>query len=144
MQRKPASRASSCRFSPQVFIFSIFLLVFFAPAFLAAASDAKPAVQWEKWDEGIFKKAQSEKKFVILDLEAVWCHWCHVMEETTYQTPKVVELIQSRYIPVKVDQDANPDLSHRYEDYGWPATVVFAADGSEKKLMADYAPLKKK
>jgi uncharacterized protein len=58
----------------------------------------------------------------------VWCHWCHVMDEITYRDPKVIELIRSHYIPVWVDEDSRPDLSNRYEDYGWPATIVFGAD----------------
>ena len=54
----------------------------------------------------IFDQAKRENKFVMLDLEAVWCHWCHVMDETTYKTPEVIALIQSKYIPVRVDQDS--------------------------------------
>jgi hypothetical protein len=53
------------------------------------------------------------------------------MDETTYKDPQVIRLLQSRYVLMRVDQDSRPDLSNRYEDYGWPATVVFAADGSE-------------
>ena len=56
-----------------------------------------------------FEQAKREKKFILLDLEAVWCHWCHVMDETTYKTPEVIALIQSKYIPVRVDQDSRPD-----------------------------------
>lgn len=121
----------------KIFIFALILLM--APPG-KAESQGKSSIQWTQWDEGIFQKAKNEKKFVILDLEAVWCHWCHVMEETTYQDPQVVKLIQSRYIPVKADQDANPDLSHRYEDYGWPATIVFAPDGSEIVKRRGYIP----
>ncbi len=116
-----------------------FIFLFFALP-LQASPETKLPVQWQKWDESIFQKAKSEKKFVILDLEAVWCHWCHVMEETTYQDPKVVALIQSKYIPVRVDQDANPDISHRYEDYGWPATIVFGSDGGEIVKRRGYIP----
>ena len=86
---------------------------------------------WEGWSDEVFARAKKEKRFVILDLEAVWCHWCHVMEEKTYAIDKVQALIKDKFIPVRVDQDARPDLSNRYENYGWPATVVFAADGSE-------------
>jgi len=53
------------------------------------------------------------------------------MDETTYKTPEVIALIGSKYIPVRVDQDSRPDLSNRYEDYGWPATVVFSPGGGE-------------
>lgn len=97
-----------------------------APAVLADSD-----VQWNGWSAGLLAKAKSENRFVILDLEAVWCHWCHVMEETTYRDPKVVGLLKSKYLAVRVDQDANPDLSARYGDWGWPATIIFAPDGTE-------------
>ena len=86
----------------------------------------------------MFSRATAEKRFVILDLEAVWCHWCHVMEKTTYADPEVTELLASKYIPVRVDQDANPDLSSRYGDWGWPATIVFAPDGTEIAKIRGY------
>ena len=79
---------------------------------------------------------------MLLDLGAVWCHWCHVMEEITYRDPKVIALINQRYIAVRVDQDARPDLSNRYENYGWPATVVFKGDGSEIVKRQGYIPPK--
>ena len=107
----------------------------------AIARGAEPAkIDWQPWSESIFKKATSEHRFVLLDLEAVWCHWCHVMDEITYRDPKVIELINTRYIAVKVDQDSRPDLSARYEDYGWPATVVFNTDGSEIVKRQGYIP----
>src|SRR5580700_3002680 len=103
------------------------------------ASAAEPAaIQWQDWSGTLFQQAARENKFVLLDLEAVWCHWCHVMAETTYKDPEVVQLIQSRYIPVRVDQDARPDLSNRYEDYGWPATIVFGSNGKEIVMRSGY------
>src|SRR5205807_10368506 len=100
------------------------------------------AIAWQPWSEEAFEQAKREKKFILLDLEAVWCHWCHVMDETTYKTPEVIALIQSKYIPVRVDQDSRPDLSNRYEDYGWPATVVFGPDGGEIVKRRGYLPPK--
>jgi len=97
----------------------------------APTSKKSAAIEWQPWSDAIFDQAKRENKFVLLDLEAVWCHWCHVMDETTYKTPEVIALIQSKYIPVRVDQDSRPDLSNRYEDYGWPATVVFGGAGGE-------------
>ena len=81
-----------------------------------------------------------EKRLVLLDLVAVWCHWCHVMEETTYRDPEVVAQIRAHFVAVRVDQDSRPDLSNRYEDYGWPATVIFDADGHELVKFAGYIP----
>jgi uncharacterized protein len=103
------------------------LLVLLAAGPIRAAD----SITWQPWSDAAFATAKTEHKFVIMDLEAVWCHWCHVMDETTYRDPKVISLMGSRYIAVRVDQDSRPDFANRYEDYGWPATIVFAADGSE-------------
>jgi hypothetical protein len=106
-----------------------------------APVQAQPAtLNWQPWSDSVFTQARAEHKFVLLDLEAVWCHWCHVMDDITYRDPVVIRLLDQRYILVKVDQDARPDISNRYQDYGWPATVVFAADGSEIVKRQGYIP----
>jgi uncharacterized protein YyaL (SSP411 family) len=104
------------------------------------AAHAEEAIEWHPWSESVFERAKKENRFVLLDLGAVWCHWCHVMEEITYSDPEVVQLIRSRYIAVRVDQDSRPDLSNRYEDYGWPATIVFDANGGEIVKRQGYIP----
>jgi uncharacterized protein YyaL (SSP411 family) len=106
----------------------------------AAGSDTDGGIAWQEWTADLFERASREQRFVILDLEAVWCHWCHVMDAETYHNPEVVRLIEARYIPVRVDQDAHPDLSHRYGDWGWPATIVFAPDGNEIVKRRGYIP----
>ena len=98
---------------------------------LISLGSAHAQVPWGSWSDEAFARARAENRFVLLDLEAVWCHWCHVMERETYHDPKVMKLIASHYVPIKVDQDARPDISRRYENYGWPATIVFAPDGTE-------------
>ena len=102
-----------------------------AKAAPAAAAGHASRVAWQPWSDALFAQARRENKFVLLDLEAVWCHWCHVMDEKTYADPTVAARIKERYIAVKVDSDAHPELARRYEDYGWPATVVFNAQGEE-------------
>jgi uncharacterized protein YyaL (SSP411 family) len=97
-------------------------------------------IGWQPWSDAVFAQAKKEGRFVLLNLGAVWCHWCHVMDEITYQDPKVIELIRSHYIPVWVDEDSRPDLSNRYEDYGWPATIVFGADRGEIVKRRGYIP----
>jgi uncharacterized protein len=114
------------------------ILAFAIAAFAASPLSAAEAVKWNGWDNDLFTRATAEKRFVILDLEAVWCHWCHVMEKTTYADPQVEDLLASKYLPVRVDQDANPDLSSRYGDWGWPATIVFAPDGTEIAKIRGY------
>ncbi|HET6246983.1 MAG TPA: DUF255 domain-containing protein [Tepidisphaeraceae bacterium] len=110
-----------------------------APAPVATTAPAA-AIHWEKYSDDVFSRAKKQNKIVLLDLEAVWCHWCHVQDETTYQDPKVIELINAKYIAVKVDQDSRPDISNRYENYGWPATIVFNGNGGEIVKRSGYIP----
>jgi uncharacterized protein len=107
----------------------------------AQGSEEKPGtLNWQPWSDEVFAQAKQQNRFVLLDLEAVWCHWCHVMDTTTYSNPAVIKVLQSKYILVKTDQDLRPDLSNRYEDYGWPATVVFNGDGQEIVKRQGYLP----
>ncbi|HXZ18932.1 MAG TPA: DUF255 domain-containing protein [Candidatus Acidoferrales bacterium] len=106
----------------------------------AVPASSKSSIHWVGWSEGVFEQARKENRFVLLDLEAVWCHWCHVMDETTYRDPEVIRLLAERYIAVRVDQDSRPDLSNRYEDYGWPATIVFDGQGKEIVKRQGYLP----
>jgi uncharacterized protein len=106
----------------------------------AISLSASAQLHWQPWSDSAFTQARQQHKFVLLDLEAVWCHWCHVMDEDTYRDPAVIRLLNAKYILVKVDQDSRPDISNRYQDYGWPATVVFAANGSEIVKRQGYIP----
>ncbi len=110
---------------------SLLLLFIATPAPAQKSPPPKPHLNWQPWSDQAFADAKRENRFVLLDLEAVWCHWCHVMDANTYSDPAVIKLLQSRYIVVKADQDSRPDLSTRYEDFGWPATIVFDANGHE-------------
>lgn len=123
-------------------LISIGTLAFVLAVAAAGQSGAEKgsALQWQAWSDGVFTQAKAERRFVLLDLEAVWCHWCHVMDANTYSNPAVIKILQSKYIVVKADQDSRPDLSNRYEDYGWPATVVFSAEGQEIVKRRGYLP----
>jgi uncharacterized protein YyaL (SSP411 family) len=118
------------------------LVIFIFILLVAPSARAAESIDWQAWSPAVFAQAKREHKFVLLDLEAVWCHWCHVMDAVTYSDPQVIALIKAHYIAVRVDQDARPDLSNRYEDYGWPATVVFAADQGEIVKRQGYLPPK--
>jgi len=107
---------------------------------LVSAAPTTQPIAWQDWSDDVWAQAKREHKLVLLDLGTQWCHWCHVMEQTTYADPDVIELIRQKYIPVRVDADGRPDLSNRYEDYGWPATVVFNADGGEIAKRRGYLP----
>lgn len=95
-------------------------------------------VVWDTWSEKVFEKAKNENKFVILDLEAIWCHWCHVMKTTTYDDSDIKTILKSHYIPVRVDQDSRPDLANKYKEYGWPATIIFNSKGEEIVKRSGY------
>jgi uncharacterized protein len=101
------------------------------PVMAEPANHSPGAIVWLRSDTDAFDQARAQHRFVLLYLEAVWCHWCHVMDEQTYGDGAVRAEIAAHYVPLRIDQDLRPDLSERYKDYGWPATVVFAADGSE-------------
>ncbi len=106
----------------------------------AAAAQAKGPVRgapkdaelpWAELTPEMWARARAERKFVVLDGAAEWCHWCHVMEAETYHDPRVQALLAASFIAVKVDVDSRPDIEERYGDWGWPATVIFTPDGAE-------------
>jgi uncharacterized protein len=111
-----------------------------AALLLAAQGNAAPIAWQSHWSDAVFAQAARDNRFVILDLHAVWCHWCHVMDEKTYGDPKVQALIAKRFVAVSVDADSDPDLNARYGDWGWPATIVLAADGTEIVKRRGYIP----
>ena len=76
---------------------------------------------------------------VLLSISAVWCHWCHVMDETSYSAPEIIEAINARYVPVRVDNDARPDVNRRYNMGGWP-TTAFLTPGGDIVHGATYVP----
>ncbi len=109
---------------------------------LSAAEKPGPDIDWQPWSADLFQRATAEQKLVLLDLGAGWCHWCHVMDDLTYEDATVAKILRSHFIAVRVDQDTRPDLAHRYEDYGWPATIIFKWDGTELAKRRGYIPPK--
>jgi uncharacterized protein len=87
-------------------------------------------IAWMSWGEPAFEKARSEDKPILLSISAVWCHWCHVMDETSYSDAGVIEAINRRYVPIRVDNDRRPDVNARYNMGGWPTTAFLAPDGT--------------
>ncbi len=87
-------------------------------------------INWLPWSEKAFQRAEREGKPILLSISAVWCHWCHVMDETTYSDQEVIELVNSLYVPVRVDNDRNPDINRRYNQGGWPTTAFLSHRGA--------------
>jgi uncharacterized protein YyaL (SSP411 family) len=94
-------------------------------------------VQWHAWGEAAFARAQAEDKPILLDIGAVWCHWCHVMDRESYENPEIAKLINQRFVAIKVDRDERPDVDARYQaavsaisgQGGWPLTAILTPDG---------------
>lgn len=113
------------------------LFLLFASGVHAGHNDS---LDWMRSDRAAFVEAEAKQRPVILYLEAVWCHWCHVMDQKTYADPEVRDLIEKHFVALRIDQDLRPDLANRYRDYGWPATIIFAADGRELAKRQGYVP----
>jgi uncharacterized protein len=109
--------------------------------FSAQSAQVRSDFPWQAWGPEVFEQARKENRFVLLSLQAWWCEPCHRMNSVTYDDPAVRKILASNFIPVHVDQDSRPDLSQRFERWGWPATIIFAPDGTEiVKLRGFYSP----
>lgn len=86
---------------------------------------------WATLEPATFARARAEKRLLVVDGAAEWCHWCHVMEATTYHDPEVRRVLDASFVAVKVDVDSRPDFEERYGEWGWPATVILTPDGKE-------------
>jgi uncharacterized protein YyaL (SSP411 family) len=114
-----------------------------SPNSLARASSAylrsamHQPIRWHEWGEDAFAAAQRENKPMLLDIGAVWCHWCHVMDRESYDDPEVAAIVNEHFIAVKVDRDERPDIDSRYQaaisavsgQGGWPLTAFLTPDG---------------
>src|ERR1700685_4475681 len=94
-------------------------------------------IQWHEWGEEAFAAARRENKPMLLDIGAVWCHWCHVMDRESYDDPEIAAIVNQHFVAVKVDRDERPDIDSRYQiavssisgQGGWPLTAFLTPDG---------------
>ena len=106
-----------------------------ASAYLASA--AHQPVHWHAWGGEAFAAAASADRPILLDIGAVWCHWCHVMDGESYEDPSLAGFLNDRFVCVKVDRDERPDVDARYQravqaltgQGGWPLTAFLTPDG---------------
>ncbi len=89
----------------------------------------KTKVSWLPWSKESFEKAHSQDKPILLGISAVWCHWCHIMDQATYMDSTVAKLIDEKFVPIRVDRDQRPDIDKRYNMGGWPTTAFLTPDG---------------
>lgn len=94
-------------------------------------------IRWQEWGEEAFAEARRENKPMLLDIGAVWCHWCHVMDRESYDDPEIAAIVNQHFVAVKVDRDERPDIDSRYQvavqavsgQGGWPLTAFLTPDG---------------
>src|SRR4051794_909829 len=94
-------------------------------------------IRWFEWGADAFATAKRENKPILLDIGAVWCHWCHVMDRESYDDPEVAQIVNDNFVAIKVDRDERPDIDSRYQaaisamtgQGGWPLTGFLTPDG---------------
>src|SRR5947207_14265890 len=94
-------------------------------------------IYWHEWGEEAFAMARRENKPILLDIGAVWCHWCHVMDRESYDDPEIAQIVNERFVAIKVDRDERPDIDSRYQvavqaisgQGGWPLSSFLTPDG---------------
>jgi len=100
-------------------------------------SAAHQPIDWHEWGEAAFARAKSDDKPILLDIGAVWCHWCHVIDRESYENAEIAKIINEHFVAVKVDRDERPDVDSRYQSAissisgqgGWPLTGFLLSDG---------------
>jgi uncharacterized protein len=91
--------------------------------------ELETGIHWLEWEDEAFERARKENKPVLLDISAVWCHWCHRLDQDTYSVPDIAAYIDGNFIPIRVDTDKRPDINRRYNLGGWPTTAFLTPDG---------------
>ncbi len=93
-------------------------------------------VDWFPWGQDAFQKARSEQKPIFLSIGYSTCHWCHVMEQESFENESIAELLNQHYVSIKVDREERPDLDKIYMTFvqastgggGWPMSVWLTPD----------------
>ncbi len=104
-------------------------------------------VDWFPWSEEAFMQAKTLDRPVFLSIGYSTCHWCHVMERESFENPQVAEVLNERFICIKVDREERPDLDEVYMTVcqmmtgggGWPLTVLMTPD-KKPFFAATYLP----
>src|SRR5947199_8049642 len=95
------------------------------------------SVDWRPWGDDAFAEAKAKDKAVFLSVGYSTCHWCHVMEEESFEDLEIAELLNQLYVPIKVDREERPDVDSIYmqavqlltQHGGWPMSVFLTAEG---------------
>lgn len=98
-----------------------------------------PQIEWKEWGRQAFQQAKKEDKLVLLDIFGKWCHWCKRMEKETYSDRDIINLVNEKFVPIKVNADERPDINERYNLGGWPTTAILTPE-AEIATGGTYAP----
>lgn len=98
---------------------------------------ANNPVSWKAWNKTTLNRAKKEQKLMIVSIGYAACHWCHVMENESFEDATVATVMNANYISVKVDREERPDVDQTYINAvqlmtgsaGWPLNVVTLPDG---------------
>ncbi|MFQ6114663.1 MAG: thioredoxin domain-containing protein [bacterium] len=93
-------------------------------------------VDWYPWGDEAFEKAQKEDKPIFLSIGYSTCHWCHVMEQESFEDREVARLMNATFVCIKVDREERPDIDNIYMAVcqamtgsgGWPLTIIMTPD----------------
>ncbi|MBU5308449.1 thioredoxin domain-containing protein [Clostridioides mangenotii] len=93
-------------------------------------------VYWYAWGEEAFKKAKEDDKPIFLSIGYSTCHWCHVMENESFEDDDVADILNRDFISIKVDREERPDVDSVYMAVcqamtgsgGWPMSIVMTPD----------------
>ncbi len=104
-------------------------------------------MDWYPWGEAAFEKARREDKPIFLSIGYSTCHWCHVMERESFESPDIAAILNQSFVPIKVDREERPDVDHIYMTYvqattgsgGWPMSV-FLTPGRMPFFGGTYFP----
>jgi hypothetical protein len=95
-------------------------------------------VDWHPWRPEAFEHARCHDKPVFLSIGYSTCHWCHVMEKESFEHPGIAELLNTYFVPVKVDRERRPDIDAYYMTAvqlltgqgGWPLSAFLTPEGN--------------
>ena len=101
------------------------------------ALHARDPVDWRQWQEDVFEDAGSSNRLVYVSVGYFSCHWCHVMQQESYQNEDIAKILNQNYISVKIDRELDPDLDRRLMEFvelirgsaGWPLNVFLTPGG---------------
>jgi len=146
---RPAERRGVRTTAAQLLVLLGLALGTLAPGCAQRASSPSPhgghdhhanAPDFREWGPEAFAHARATRRLLLISVQAGWCHWCHVMNRETFADPRVLAVLAERYVVIRVEADARPDLAERYAEYGWPATALLTPDAEPILALRGYRP----